>query len=403
MNKITFFLLVAVLSFKGLSGNAQTKDYSFGDGIRYTAKDSTFGVKASFRFQTLFAGNWRVNNDDYGDIGNFSSNFLIRRARLKFEGFAYSPKLTYALQLGLSNRDLDHGGAQYYGEGGNLVLDAYLKWNFYKGFSLKAGQFKLPGNRDVLISSASMQFVDRSELNSKFTLERDVGVGLNYDKVLGKQFGLHLSAAFAQGEGRNIISGNKGGYQTTFRIEVMPFGEFMKKGAYVGGDVYREQKPKLALALAADRNSNAARSRGNRGAFLPENAELKDLYTGFADFMFKYKGISVMGEYALRRTRDNNPNVEDLDGNHLGAYHFGSAINLQAGYLFNSNYELAARYTYLSSHTNFVTSPNLIYYTLGASKYIKNHNLKVQTDVGYIQNKLGDDGLTWRVQIEIGF
>src|SRR5690554_6051708 len=89
--------------------------------------------------------NWNVHNDNLNDIGNLESNFLIRRARLKFDGFAYSPKLSYKVELELSNRGLDHEGAKYYGEGGNLILDAYLKWNFYKGFSLKVGQFNQPG------------------------------------------------------------------------------------------------------------------------------------------------------------------------------------------------------------------------------------------------------------------
>lgn len=405
MLNIKRFLIVALVTLSGLSTKAQVQDYSFGEGLRYTAKDSTFGIKASFRFQTLFDGNWRIQNDDPYDIGQFNSNFLIRRARLKLDGFAYSPKLAYKIELGLSNRDLDHAGAEYYGEGGNLVLDAYLKWNFYKAFSLKVGQFKLAGNRERLVSSANMQFVDRSALNSNFTTDRDIGASLHYDKILGEQFGLNLTASLTQGDGRNIITGNRGGYQTSFKAEIMPFGKFLKKGAYIGGDIYREQKPKLAFAVALDRNSGATRVRGNRGAFFPLNAdaEFKDLYTGFVDFMFKYKGFSLMGEYALRKTNDGNRNLTDVNNNYIGSYHSGSALNLQAGYLFKSNFELAGRYTEVSSLTNFAGAPDQIYYTVAASKYIKNHSLKVQTDFGYVQNRMNDDFLVWRVQIEIGF
>lgn len=402
MLKIKFIPLVFLFTIMGAAVNAQLQDYSFGDGLRYTAKDSTFGVKASFRFQTLFVGNWKVHNDGFEDIGNFSSNFMVRRSRLKFNGFAYSPNLTYKLQLGLSNRDVNHKGAQYYGEGANIILDAYLKWNFYKAFSIKVGQFKLPGNRERLISSASMQFVDRSALNSHFTLDRDIGASLHYDKVIGNQFGLHLTAAFAQGEGRNIISGNIGGYQTTFKAEIMPFGKFAKKGAYVGGDSQREQKPKLAFAVAIDKKHGVARTKGNKGSFLPENALLKDLITGYADFMFKYKGWSLMGEYAHRTTNDDDRSVSDADGNYVSSYHIGAAYNIQAGYLFKNNFELAARFTSFSPNTGF--SPSITeHYTLGASKYISGHSLKVQTDIGYLRDKFLDDGLTWRLQVEIGF
>lgn len=397
------FIFIVFASLFTHYSYAQVKDYSFGEGLQYTAKDSTFGIKASLRFQSLFMANWNVHNDNLNDIGNLESNFLIRRARLKFDGFAYSPKLSYKVELGLSNRDLDHEGAKYYGEGGNLILDAYLKWNFYKGFSLKVGQFKLPGNRERLVSSEDMQFVDRSILNSRFTLDRDIGASLHYDKVLGKQFGLHLSAAFSQGEGRNITSGNIGDHQTTFKIELMPFGKFTKKGAYVGGDVYREQKPKLAVAVAFDRNAGAGRARGNKGAFFPGGIVLQDLYTGFADFMFKYKGFSMMGEYVIRQTSSNSPMLVDQNGGFTPFQYFtGTAVNLQAGYVFKNNFELAARYSHLGPES-FSMADISNHYTLGASKYIKGHSLKVQTDLGYIQNQLLDDGLTWRVQIEVGF
>lgn len=403
MLNIKSLLFAAFIIFLGNFSFAQIKEYSFGEGLRFTAKDSTFGIKASFRFQTLFEGDWTVRNDDLGDIGDFSSNFLISRARLKFKGFAYSPKLTYKVELAVSNRDMDHDGTKYYGEGGNLVLDAYLKWNFYKAFSLQVGQYKLPGNRERLVSSANMQLVDRSLLNSRFNLDRDIGAMLFYNKTLGKRFGLQLIASFAQGEGRNLISGNIGGYQTTFKVEIMPFGEFIKKGAYSGGDIHREETPKLAIAVAFDKNHGVARTRANLGDFLPENAITKDLTSIFADFMFKYKGFSMMGEYAFKKSDDNDPRVRDINNNYTTfSYFTGSAFNLQAGYLFKSNYELAARFTRVQPQNNFVAS-NSNEFTLGASKYFKGHNLKVQTDLGYTQNQLINDGLSWRVQIEIGF
>ena len=40
------------------------------------------------------------------------ANFLVRRARLKFDGYALTPKLEYKIELGLSNRDMS--GASIY-------------------------------------------------------------------------------------------------------------------------------------------------------------------------------------------------------------------------------------------------------------------------------------------------
>lgn len=402
MVNIKYILLPFCALLITFSSVAQFKDYTFGEGLRYTAKDSSFYIKASARFQTLFVGEWNVNNDDLANIGNYNSNFLTRRARLKFDGFAYTPKLKYKVELGVSNRDLNNQGPAYFGTGGSMILDAFLKWNFYKGFSIKGGQYKLEGNRERLISSANMQFVDRSLLNSRFTLDRGLGTSLLYDKTIGKQFELMLSATVSKGEGRNVIADNIGGYQTTFKAEIMPFGQFKSKGAYKGGDLSREQKPKLAIAAAYDLNNGVIRSRSNKGSFFPENAELKDLTTIFADFMFKYKGLSVMGEYVHRKTNDDSPGIFDELGNQVGTYYTGEAFNIQVGYLLKNNVEFAGRYTYLSPQ-NLSVGTETNNYVIAVSKYIREHSLKVQTDLGYYENQFTDDALMWRVQVEFGF
>jgi len=132
----------------------------FGKGlVNVVAKDSSFSLKFAARFQSLYSGTWDM--PDNKNLQNLESNFLIRRARLKFEGFAYSPKLKYKVELGLSNRDLS-GGSEFTSNSPRMILDAVLKWNFYENFELWAGQTKLPGNRERVISSANMQTVDRS-------------------------------------------------------------------------------------------------------------------------------------------------------------------------------------------------------------------------------------------------
>ena len=116
------------------------------------------------------------NVDPNAGINGQYSNFMIRRARLKFGGFILTKKLKYKFELGQSSRDV--GTFAINPETKNapgFVFDAVLKWNFYKGFELWVGQTKLPGNRERVISSANLQMVDRSLLNSKFNIDRDMG------------------------------------------------------------------------------------------------------------------------------------------------------------------------------------------------------------------------------------
>ena len=107
------------------------------------------------------------------------TSFLVRRARLKFGGYAFSPKLKYKVELGLSNRDIS-GASIYTSNAPRYILDAVLKWNFHQNFELWFGQTKLPGNRERVISSGDLQQVDRSLLNSRFNIDRDFGMQLRH-------------------------------------------------------------------------------------------------------------------------------------------------------------------------------------------------------------------------------
>ena len=64
----------------------------------------------------------------------------------------------------------------------------------------------------------------------------------------------------AQGEGRNITTGNLGGHQYTARVELFPFGKFESKGDYRGSDLKFEEKPKLAFGFTYDFNNDAVKT-----------------------------------------------------------------------------------------------------------------------------------------------
>ena len=57
------------------------------------------------------------------------------------------------------------------------------------------------------------------------------------------------------------------------------------------------------------------------------------------------------------------------------------------GYLFENNYEVSTRYTSVDLAKGLANTLNTKEYTLGLSKYIVGHKLKVQSDVSYIQTE----------------
>ena len=323
------------------------------------------------------------------------TNLLVRRARLKFEGVAINPKFQYKVELGLTNRD--HGSPiPQTQNSARMILDAVVQYEIGANTHLWFGQTKLPGNRERVISSAKLQFVDRSLLNSNYNIDRDMGLQLHQKFDLGTMRAKAI-VSVSQGEGRNITTGNVGGFDYTGRLELLPLGAFTSKGDYFGSDLKREETPKLALGLSYDYHDNASRARGNTGSFL---SQTRTLSTIFADMMFKYNGFSVMAEYAIKSS-DESPvfvDASDLE------YHFvtGSALNIQAGYLLQSDWELAARFTSVTPEA-VLAQEDVSMYTLGISKYIDGHNLKVQSDFSMILEGEMEQSYLARLQFELSF
>lgn len=389
-------LLVSMISF-----TQETNAPKFGKGLfNLVGQDSTWSMKIASRMQFLAVANW--DHED-GSYNNPESNFLVRRARLKFDGFAFSPKLKYKLELGLSNRDIS-GASQFTSNAPRYILDAVIKWNFYENFELWFGQTKLPGNRERVVSSGNLQQVDRSLLNSRFNIDRDLGIQLRHHFKLSKSFVIKEMLSIAQGEGRNITSGNLGGHQYTGRVELLPFGNFTSKGDYSGSDLKREEEPKLALGVSYDYNNNAVKNRSNQGSYMVTDNGFYEtnISTLFVDAMFKYNGFSLMAEYANRDADD--PYAKNSDGTLTGdEVQVGRGLNFQAGYLFNSDWELSGRYTNIKLDKNITGKNPETQYTLGVSKYIVGHKLKVQSDISYLSVDGSNNELMYRLQFDVHF
>ncbi|WP_299705336.1 porin [uncultured Pontibacter sp.] len=385
--------LIALLFICLYTFNTQAQtinDSKFGKGLRFVAADSSFSFQLGTRFQLLYQGGQTPATDEWDD------RFLIRRARLKFDGFAFSPRLVYKIELGLSNSDIGSDIPNQTNNADNIILDAVAKWEVAPNLHLWVGQTKLPGNRERVISSQKLQFVDRSLLNSRFNLDRDAGLQLHHEHQLG-QVVLREIGSISMGEGRDITVNNSGGYNYTGRFEILPFGEFEGGGDYVSSDIEREQTPKLSLAASYDYNDNAARDQAQLGDFL---SATRNLRTWFVDAMFKYRGFSAMGEYANRKAPDGSVVLRDELGGVAETFVTGTALNLQAGYLMPSNWEVAGRYTDYTP-TAETGLRNQEQYTLGVSRYIVGHSLKVQSDVSLIQEAGRDDRTQFRLQFEL--
>jgi hypothetical protein len=394
-------IIVAILFTFNLQAQ-EISDTSFGKGlINFVSKDSTFSIKFAPRFQVRYNSTWNHNGDLYESV---EQNFLVRRSRLKFDGFAYSPKLRYKVELGLSNRDMS-GGNDFNRNTPRYILDAVIMWEFAKNWELWAGQTKLPGNIERVISSGDLQLIDRSLLNSRFTLDRDMGIQIRHKTNLGGDFLMREKFSLSQGEGRNVTEGNEGGLQYTGRIELLPFGTFKSKGDYTQSDLKREETPKLMLSMTYNYNHGAVRERGFAGNYMiraDDSIYETDQTTIFIDAMYKHNGFSFMGEYAKRTAGDEIATEVDGVTPTGDIVLTGNALNLQAGYLFKSNYEIAARFTTLEFEAVTGKEPTK-QYTLGFNKFVVGHKLKVQSDLSYTSVDGKDDKITFRLGFDFHF
>ncbi|NNC82509.1 MAG: FmdC precursor [Flavobacteriales bacterium] len=364
----------------------------FGKGLfNKVAEDSTWYTKIAFRFQTQYEGIQFEEQD--GNTSVYEDRFRVRRARIKGDGWATkSRRLKYKFEYDVHN---------------GFVLDAVIKWVFDKNrnWELWFGQTKLPGNMERVISSQKLQFVDRSLLNSRFTLDRDAGVQLHGKQLIGEKFYIKEKFAFSQGEGLNQTV-RSSGYGYTARLELFPFGNF--KDAYVSSDLKRHADPKLMLAVTYDYNQDALRDRGQMGSYLISALPLRDLETIFADLHLKWRGVSWMVEYANKTTAMGSPmvvtQIED-DGGIItisDTYYTGSAINTTLGYLLPSNWELAGRYTRVDPE-EATGIADQTQYGIALSRYIVGHNLKVQADANLLQVTDAPDQTMFRLQTEFNF
>ncbi len=393
--------IISIMLFYTLGNPASSQNispspyFTFGKGLGIISPDSLFMLNIRFRMQNQVA--LSTNSDT--DLSIDQVEARVRRLRLRFDGFIYTPKLYYLIQLAFTRADMDYDDTNF----PNIVRDAMIIYSFNRHFSIGLGQSKLPGNRQRVNSSGDLQLVDRSIVNSIFNIDRDFGAQLYYNN---NPDGLHyvLRGSVSTGEGRNISSSDRG-LAYTGRVELLPFGAFTNGGDYFEGDLVREAKPKLSIGTTLSTNQNTLRTGGQIGRFLYQP---RDMETFMIDVLFKHQGWAFASEFLRRNTGGQNP-ITDNGAGDIRYVYVGHGENYQASYLFKNNIELVGRYSRVRPDSELqLLEEETKQYTLGISKYIRGHRLKLQSDLTYEQNHwlqgASPDYNRWllRFQIEAG-
>lgn len=401
MKTISIFYLFCMFNFSILYSQEEGNNikltalpyYNYGKGVGLTSPDSLFQFNIRFRMQNRIS----YLKDEDKDAAYEAA---IRRLRLRFDGYVGMPEIVYAIQLSFSERDVASGNEE---ERINIIRDAIVFYRPNKNWNIGFGQTKLPGNRQRINSSGALQLTDRSINNAMFNIDRDFGLHTYYLNEKANQFSYNIKTAISTGEGRNWTQESDNGLAYTGKVELFPLGAFEGNGSLFEGDITREQKPKLMLSGAYHFNEKARKSRGTVGTLLFDQKNISAL---LLDAMFKYQGWSFQTAYLTRM--NNDPISINPDDNTETTYVFkGMGADAQLSYLFLNNYEVIGRYSYQQPHSDIENlHPISNQLSLGVSKYIWEHALKLQAEVtntqlDYLNNK---DQSNWyvRFQVEIG-
>ena len=414
------FKIISVLAVCMTATLVHTQDveldsYKFGEGLRFTA-DEGHKIRISGYVQP-YAESKQYTEADANESMN---RFRMRRLRLRMDGVLPDERFSYRFQVDLSGAS-EVGDAQ---STNNYLLDAYVSYNITNRIKLSFGQRSTyTDNRELFMSSRTLQLVERSRLTSAFSSIREFGFFAQGNFRTGGGSYLKPYFVLTNGDGKNAFDKDHGGLKVGGRIDFLPFGLFTNLGQFRQADVMRELIPKIVFGVNYSKNNGMSSRRGREsGAILylnDANEESLPDYTKYgADFMIKYKGFSILGEYIkteadvptdiTQRVRNNGSTSsafdvngsQDVENYVKGRMMLGTAYNIQLGYLFKNGFSVDGRYTHLEADDNsflnngtFYNRPE--YYTIGFGKYLaRNYGAKIQASYTYVKANPGINDLS---------
>lgn len=337
------------------------------EGLTFNAPDGFTTLTLRFRLQQWMTATTFGDGDPAID----EVNLTIRRARLSLESVLWDPRLHVKAGFAFSRRDAGVEGA----DNPNLLREAAVSFEATPRLTLTAGQSKMPGNRQGSVSSAELQFPDRSIVYGAFGMDLDMGVFAAYETGAAA-FPVVLRAAVTGGEGRNAPPGTSG-LAYSARVDVMPLGRFAADGEESEGALDAQPAPRLAVGAAISRNDRAARERGQTGAVLPHPLGFT---TGYLDALFKHGRFAASAEYARRIASDPFA----TDGVVTLPVMTGDGVMAQASFMVRPALEPAIRFALVTPHRDVADWPGIERHRQlsGAiTRYLKGHHLKLQAEV----------------------
>jgi hypothetical protein len=319
--------------------------------------------------------------------------FVVKRTRLVFEGFAFNPDLNYFIQF----RNDTNGSTTQPGTARSTtqLYDAYITARQIAWANLRVGQYRTHFGRQEFVSSALLQFVDRGFVAEAFVPNvidrRDQGVTVFSDPA---KYPLNYAFGVFNGVGINLtrLGLNTPGNANELMYVGRVTADLMGKPTYPEGDLGFSRVPQVGVGASYGYNgglqtnttgassnnqvSTAIASLGN-GRLL--NQGIVDVGTTGVDVVFKYRGLSLQAEGFVRNvnTHDHSKRI----GHATGYY-------VQGGYfILPGTLEVVGRWSAMDPDTQ-ATQDLLTSGVGGLNWYFSGHEHKLQADYGVITTRL---------------
>jgi hypothetical protein len=360
----------------GLSPNLEM---GYNKGFYFKTLDDKFSAKLRNRMQYKY----QYTDRDIGTDGSpeeDESTFDFRRIRTKISGNAYGKNVKYKIEWDSSTDDVD-------------LRDAYVEFKHIPWANIWAGQGKV-FSRQVLTSSASLQMIDRADTIDEFRFQNDErkrGVAVHSDKILDGKFDYSIGVYNPQAR---TTDNNINTMLYLARTSYYPFGPY---------ESYKESDLEYTETFKAHIGGGIGFEQIGQNESDSDEDEV-DQTQLLAEFGFKYKGLSLAGEYHYRKRKVLDP-LETADlGTAVSAKEslHDQGFFVQGGYfIIPKKLEIAGRYElidYDSQNPSFGTSgllDNICSYTAGLNYFLHGRDHKIQInykhwDVGLSGAYLGD-------------
>jgi phosphate-selective porin OprO/OprP len=354
--------------------------YKLGEGFNFTSADGKFSTSIGGIYQLRYTlMDLDDGNNTAAKQAQDYSKFELRRIKLVFNGYAYSPDLTYKMSINFANiagNSTSNGG---------LLEETFVNYRLLNEVQFRFGQDKVQFGRQWITSSAAQQFVDLSVVSNAFVPGYDTGVMIHGKIADGL---VNYNIAGYGGVGQNTYRSTTDNAFAA-RLTVNPLGDVK----YTESDVEYSVKPQASFGANFYRNTlnpgtELTSGSGNNISFMKgtswyglgtsvtpaaqkfSTGEALDINATGVDGVFKWRGFSATGEYFMA----------EADGQTTKRKLRAEGFYAQAGYfVIPKQVELAYRYSYIDPNRD-VTNDHWVENTGAVSWYINNQNLKVQAD-----------------------